>query len=96
MLLMFSHASFAHENEQGQCQIFKAAESSNSANFSDPKKTNEQFELIIYRVTSLYAETIKDMGANLTKELVWVAGESNAFAMKVKTEWMLFFFRRSL
>ena len=74
MLLMFSHASFAHENEQGQCQIFKAAESSNSANFSDPKKTNEQFELIIYRVTSLYAETIKDMGANLTKELVWVAG----------------------
>lgn len=91
-MMLISHATFAYEKDGSTCQIFKATESVNAVTSNDPKKTKEQFELIINRVTSLYSEMIKDLGANLSKELDWESPEPNAYAMKVNTEWVLFFY----
>lgn len=92
LVFLFCHATFAHESDGQTCQIFKAQETTTSVNPVDPKKTKEQFDLIINRVTSLYADTIKELGANLTKDVDWEGSDVNAFAQQIKNEWILYFY----
>lgn len=78
--------------EKHSCQMFKAVESTTPGLTTDPNKTKEKFELVINRITSLYSGTIKDLGANLNLDINWDSNESNAFALKIKTDWTLFFY----
>lgn len=90
----FNAMAIEHVDKDATCDWFKLqdAPATVTSNESDPTKTKEKFELISNRITSLYSDTIKQLGGNLQVDLDWDLPEANAYARKINSLWLLEFY----
>jgi hypothetical protein len=63
----------------------------NYGDYFNTNKTPAKFEQFTNRIVSLYADTIKELGGNLTTEFLWESTELNAYAEKYKSNWKIVF-----
>ena len=87
----FSIKAYASDN----CTMFNSVSGGSSSisysDFHDPKKTSEKFNRLINQVTSLYVDTVKNLGGNLVSEALWDSNELNAYAEKNNEYWRIIF-----